>query len=43
MRPIFLGRGEKLFEGLDMRDLGYECEKWVPGERAMHLLIRRQD
>jgi dihydrofolate reductase len=43
MRPIFMGRGEKLFEGLDLRDLGYTCEKWVPGERAMHLLIRRQD
>ena len=43
MRPIFMGRGEKLFEGLDLRELGYTCEKWVPGERAMHLLIRRQD
>jgi dihydrofolate reductase len=43
MRPIFMGRGEKLFEGLDLRALGYECEKWIPGERAMHLLIRRQD
>jgi dihydrofolate reductase len=43
MRPIFLGRGEKLFEGLDLRELGYECEKWVLGERAMHLLISRKD
>ena len=43
MRPIFMGRGEKLFEGLDLRELGYECEKWVPGERAMHVLIRRED
>lgn len=43
MRPIFVGRGEKLFEGLDLRELGYECEKWVPGERAMHFLIVRKD
>jgi dihydrofolate reductase len=43
MRPIFMGRGEKLFEGLDLRELGYECEKTVPGERATHLLIRRRD
>ena len=43
MRPIFMGRGEKLFEGLDLRELGYKCEKWVPGERAMHLLIERKD
>ena len=43
MRPIFMGRGEKLFEGLDLRALGYECEKWVHGERAMHSLISRQD
>lgn len=43
MRPIFMGRGELLFEGLDLRELGYKCEKWVPGESAMHLLIRRED
>jgi dihydrofolate reductase len=43
MRPIFMGRGEKLFEGLDLRDLGYTVEKSVPGERAVHMLIRRQD
>ena len=43
MRPIFMGRGEKLFDGLDLRELGYTCAKWVPGERAVHLLIRRRD
>ena len=42
MRPIFMGRGEKLFKGLDLRELGYECEKWLSGERAMHLLVRKQ-
>jgi dihydrofolate reductase len=42
-RPIFMGRGEKLFEGLDLRDLGYSVDKWVPGERSVHLLISRKD
>jgi dihydrofolate reductase len=42
-RPIFMGRGERLFEGLDLRDLGYSVDKWVPGERSVHLLISRKD
>ena len=42
-RPIFMGRGEKLFEGLDLRDLGYSVDKWVAGERSVHLLISRKD
>ena len=43
LRPIFMGRGEKLFDGLDLRDLGYDIENWKPGERAVHVLIRLQD
>ena len=43
LRPIFMGRGEKLFEGLDLRELGYSVDKWVPGERSVHLLISRKD
>jgi len=43
VRPILMGRGEKLFDGLDLRDLGYSVEGFVPGERAVHMLIRRQD
>jgi len=42
LRPIFMGKGEKLFEGLDLRELGYKVEKTVPGERAIHLIIRKQ-
>ena len=41
MRPAFLGRGEHLFTGLDLKALGYECEKQIAGERATHLLLRR--
>ena len=43
VRPILMGRGEKLFDGLDLRDLGYSVERFVPGKRAVHMLIRRQD
>jgi dihydrofolate reductase len=41
MRPLFLGRGENLFAGLDLPALGYECHDQVAGERATHLLLRR--
>jgi dihydrofolate reductase len=43
MRPVFLGKGESIFEDLDLRELGYRVEESVPGERATHLIIRRQD
>ena len=43
LRPVLLGRGEPLFAGLDMRALGYEVTKMVPGERAVHMFINRQD
>jgi dihydrofolate reductase len=43
MRPIFLGKGETIFEGLSFRELGYKVEESVQGERATHFLIRRID
>ena len=42
LRPIFMGRGEPLWNGLDVKALGYECVKQVPGERAMHLFLERR-
>jgi dihydrofolate reductase len=41
--PIVLGDGESLWEGLDMRALGYECTRQVAGERAMHVFIGRRE
>lgn len=41
--PIFLGRGERLFEGVDMRALGYTCVERVHSDKATHLVIQRQD
>lgn len=40
--PVLLGRGERLFEGVDMRALGYECVQSVASEKATHVVLRRQ-
>jgi dihydrofolate reductase len=39
--PVLLGAGERLFEGVDMRALGYECVKSVASEKATHVVLRR--
>jgi dihydrofolate reductase len=41
MRPVLLGRGESLWQGLDARALGYEVAETVIGERATHMILRR--
>ena len=40
--PVLLGNGERLFEGVDMRELGYECVQFVGSEEAAHVVLRRQ-
>jgi dihydrofolate reductase len=40
--PVLLGGGERLFEGVDMRALGYECVQFVASEKATHVVLRRQ-
>ena len=40
--PILLGGGERLFERVDLRALGYECVQFVASERATHAVLRRQ-
>ncbi|HEY8164506.1 MAG TPA: dihydrofolate reductase family protein [Gemmatimonadaceae bacterium] len=42
MRPVLLGSGEHLLHDIDMRALGYECEKSVAGERATHVFLRKR-
>lgn len=41
MRPVLIGRGEPLLHGLDMRRLGYQVAEMTPGERAVHMIIKR--
>jgi dihydrofolate reductase len=40
--PVLLGGGERLFEGVDMRTLGYDCVRHVSSAKATHIVIRRQ-
>ena len=40
--PVLLGRGERLFEGVDLRALGYECVEFVASEKATHVVLRHQ-
>jgi dihydrofolate reductase len=40
--PVLLGGGERLFEGVDLRALGYECAQFVASEKATHVVLRRQ-
>lgn len=39
--PVFLGKGEALFAGLDLPALGYECTQFVPTEKASHVILKR--
>ena len=41
LRPVLLGSGEQLFNGLDLRALGYECTKSIAGERATHVFLHK--
>ena len=39
--PVLLGSGEPLFEGLDLRALGYRVIEQVASEKATHVVLRR--
>ncbi|MGH8398447.1 MAG: dihydrofolate reductase family protein [Gammaproteobacteria bacterium] len=41
VRPVLLGSGENLFNGINLRALDYECVKHVAGERAMHVFLQK--
>jgi dihydrofolate reductase len=41
VRPVLLGSGENLWNGLDMSALGYKCVKYVAGERAAHVFLSK--
>ena len=42
IRPVLLGSGEHLLNDIDTRALGYECAKYVAGERATHVFLRKR-
>ena len=39
--PVLLGGGEALFEGIDMKALGYRCTEHVGTEKAMHVVLTK--
>lgn len=39
--PVMLGRGEAMFEGLDLPELGYRLIESAPTELAMHIVLGR--
>jgi dihydrofolate reductase len=39
--PVVLGQGEALFEGIDLRSLGYRTIEHVPTGRATHVVLAR--
>jgi dihydrofolate reductase len=39
--PVLLGRGERLFESVDLRTLGYECVDFAASEKATQVVLRR--
>jgi dihydrofolate reductase len=41
-RPMLMGAGERIFESLDAKALGYECQKSISGERATHVFLRKK-
>jgi dihydrofolate reductase len=42
VRPVLLGHGEALWAGIDLPALGYETVRHVPGERAIHVYLRKR-
>ncbi len=39
--PVFLGGGERLFEGLNLSAMGYTCTKHLATPKATHFYLRR--
>jgi dihydrofolate reductase len=40
--PVLLGSGEHLLHDIDTRVLRYECTKYLAGERAAHVFLRKR-
>ncbi len=40
--PVLLGSGERLFDGVDLRALGYDCVEFFGTEKATHVVLRHR-
>jgi len=41
--PVLLGSGERLFDNVNMVELGYRCTERVATEKATHIILRRSE
>jgi dihydrofolate reductase len=41
--PVVLGSGEKLFDGIDLLALGFECAQHVATPAAMHVVLSKKE
>lgn len=41
--PVLLGEGERLFKGVDLKAMGYECVQFQASEKASHVVLRRKE
>jgi dihydrofolate reductase len=40
--PVLLGRGESLFAGIDLPNLGYTCAEHVPSTATTHFVLKKK-
>ena len=40
--PVLLGMGERLFDGVNLRALGYACTQHEASPQATHIVLSRQ-
>ena len=41
LMPVLMGKGENLFSGLDLNELGFKCLERVPTELATHVVLQK--
>jgi dihydrofolate reductase len=41
LMPVLMGKGENLFSGLDLHELGFKCVERVPAEQATHVVLKK--
>ena len=41
LMPVLMGKGENLFSGLDLHELGFKCAERVPAEQATHVVLKK--
>lgn len=39
--PVFLGEGENMFQGLNLRKMGFEVSEQIPTDDALHVMLKR--